>query len=161
MQREEEGMNPVMQYTEEYARKIVLAYPKLQPRRYPASPERVLEAVTAIIQENEWPVTGTFAVPVQPVETAAEGSEDNQAEEALEDNENVPQDMYIEFLERTLVFGFENDVVVRIVSEDQNTLVDVRASSRWGRHDFGYNAKLIENFLIQLDAALLGIAGEG
>ncbi|MGI9352651.1 MAG: DUF1499 domain-containing protein [Rhizobiaceae bacterium] len=161
MLREKEGMNPVIQYTEEYARQIVLAYPKLQPRRYPASPERVLEAVRSIIQENEWPVTGTFAVPVQPADVTTNGTENNQAEEALEDNESVQQDMYIEFLERTLVFGFENDVVVRIVSEDQNTLVDVRASSRWGRHDFGYNAKLIESFLMQLDAALLGIAGEG
>ncbi|MEM9329876.1 MAG: DUF1499 domain-containing protein [Pseudomonadota bacterium] len=160
-ERESQGMNPVMQYTSEYAREIVVAYPKLQPRRYPAGPERVLEAVTAIIQENEWPVTGTFGLPDRSAEPVLEETESNQAEEALEDNIAAPDDMYVEFLERTLVFGFENDVVVRIVSEDQNTLVDVRASSRWGRHDFGYNAKLIESFLTQLDTALLGIAGEG
>jgi len=39
--------------------------------------------------------------------------------------------------------------------------VDVRSSSRLGNHDFGYNAKVIEDFLTQLDASLLGIAGEG
>ena len=73
----------------------------------------------------------------------------------LEDDNAAPlEDMYVEFLERTLIFGFGNDVVVRIVSEDQTTLVDVRSSSRWGRHDFGYNAKLIDGFLQQLDTAL-------
>ncbi|MEM9278550.1 MAG: DUF1499 domain-containing protein [Pseudomonadota bacterium] len=160
-QRIDEGMNPVVEYTSEYARRIVVAYPKLQPRRYPAGAERVLEAVTAIIQENEWPVTGTFGLPDRSADAATEDTESSDSEEVLEDNLAVPDDMYVEFVERTLVFGFENDVVVRIVSEDQNTLVDVRASSRWGRHDFGYNAKLIERFLVQLDTALLGIAGEG
>lgn len=152
------GMNPVMEYTAEYARDMVLAYPKLQPRRYPAGPERVLQAVNLIIQDNEWPITGTAGLPEQ---TAEPENEETQPEEELVDNVTVPDDIYVEFLERTPVFGFENDVVVRIISEDQNTLVDVRASSRWGRHDFGYNAKLIEKFLAQLDAALLGIAGEG
>lgn len=157
----DDGMNPVMEYTSDYARRLVVSYPKLQPRRYPAGPERVLEAVTSIIQENEWPVTGTSGLPERSAELASEETETDQTEESLEDNVSIPDDMFVEFLERTLVFGFENDVVVRIVSEDQNTLVDVRASSRWGRHDFGYNAKLIESFLVQLDTALLGIAGEG
>ena len=82
-------------------------------------------------------------------------------DEELEDNVAAPDDIFIEILERTLIFGYENDVVIRIISEDQNTLVDVRSSSRWGRHDFGYNARLIESILTQLDTALLGIAGEG
>lgn len=163
------GGNPVGPYDRPHSLEIITAYPKLQPRRYPAGPERVLEAVRTIIQENEWPITGSLGLPEVLGEATTEteladneqanaaNDEGNSAEEAME----VPDDIFLEFLERTPVLAFENDVVVRIISEDQNTLVDVRASSRWGRHDFGYNARLIERFLAQLDANLLGIAGEG
>ena len=160
-ERGESGMNPIFEYTPDYAREIVAAYPRLQSRRYPAGPERVLEAVTAIIQEQEWPITASLGIPQTSAEpeNGEEASAESEAE--LADNEPETSDIYIEFVERTLVFGFENDVVVRIISEDQNTLVDLRASSRWGRHDFGYNAGLINKFLEMLDTALLGIAGEG
>ncbi len=165
----EKGGNPVGPYDRPHSLQIINAYPKLQPRRYPAGPERVLEAVRTIIQENEWPVTGSLGLPELLSETVGETelADNNQSNSATndgdtaEENIEVPDDIFIEFLERTPVFAFENDVVVRIISEDQNTLVDVRASSRWGRHDFGYNARLIERFLAQLDTNLLGIAGEG
>ena len=158
-----EGMNPVFEYTPEYAQEIVAAYPQLQSRRYPASPERVFEAVSAIIQEKEWPVTATSGLP-DPAET--DGSSDQSEEQgdesaALDDNEQLSTEITVEFVERTPILGFENDVVVRIISEEQNTLVDLRSASRWGRHDFGYNSSLIVDFLNQLDEALLGIAGEG
>jgi len=157
----DKGMNPVYEYSSEHAREIVIAYPKLQSRRYPAGPERVLEAVMFIVQDHEWPVTGTVGLPLASADPATEDQDSDQIGETLEDNITAPDDMYVEFLHRTLIFGFGNDVVVRIVSEDQNTLVDLRSSSRWGLHDFGYNAKLIESFLNELDTALLGVAGEG
>lgn len=157
------GINPIIVYTDEYADKIVSAYPKLRSRRYPAGADRVLEAVRNIITENEWRISGSVGIPASNVD--ADGSVDETAqtesEETLEDNAPSPDDIYIEIVEQTLVFGFESDVVIRIISEAQNTLVDVRSSSRWGKHDFGYNAKLIESFLNQLDTSLLGIAGEG
>jgi hypothetical protein len=165
----DKGMNPVIEYDEEYSKKMILAYPKLQSRRYPAGPERVLEAVRTIIDENEWLLTGSQGIPElknnaeseNTTELADNNTETQAGEEQIEENIETPDDIYIEVLERTFVFGFENDVIIRIVSEDRNTLVDVRSSARWGKHDFGYNAKLIESFLQQLDAALLGIAGEG
>lgn len=159
--RVQDGMNPVLEYTPNHAREIVAAYPKLQSRRYPAGPERVLEAVTAIIQDNEWPITASLGIPEPASETESEEQAEADNSVELADNELAPEDIYVEFVERTLVFGFENDVILRIVSEDQNTLVDLRASSRWGRHDFGYNAQLIDQFLELLDTSLLGIAGEG
>ncbi len=165
----DKGMNPVIEYDEEYSKKMILAYPKLQSRRYPAGPERVLEAVRTIIDDNEWLLTGSLGIPELKSNAETESTTelaDNEAnnqdgEEQIDESIESPDDIYIEVLERTLVFGFENDVVIRIVSEDRNTLVDVRSSARWGKHDFGYNAKLIESFLQQLDAGLLGIAGEG
>ncbi len=159
-----EGMNPVEEYTLEYADTIVLAYPRLKSRRYPAGPERVLEAVKAIFADNEWPMTGTIGVPESKPESDEELADhsDSQDQEgnALEGGE-TPADILLEALVESTVFGFKHDVVVRIVSEDENTLVDIRSSSRFGTHDFGYNARLIEAFLHQLDTALLGIAGEG
>ncbi|MEL7429505.1 MAG: DUF1499 domain-containing protein [Pseudomonadota bacterium] len=162
-----QGGNRVGEYTVSHARKIITAYPKLQPRRYPAGAERVLAAVQTIIIDNEWPVTGSEGIPENQTTGDEELADNGATEQVTEDAGNaqesieMPDDIYVEFLERTPVLGFENDVIVRIISEDENTLVDVRASSRWGRHDFGYNAKLIERFLKQLDTALLGIAGEG
>lgn len=163
----DKGMNPVLEYDEEYARKMILAYPKLQSRRYPAGPERVLIAVRNIIDENEWLLTGSQGIPENSINSATDtttelaDNDEAREEEQLADNIEVPDDILIEALERTLIFGYENDLIIRIVSEDRNTLVDVRSSSRWGEHDFGYNAKLIKRFLQQLDASLLGIAGEG
>lgn len=166
--RASEAMNPVIEYDEDYVKKILLAYPKLQSRRYPAGPERVLEAVRNIIDDNEWLLTASDGIPEVKSSTETEADAEladnetaKQEENQLEENIETPDDIYIEILDRTLVFGFENDVIIRIVSEDRNTLVDVRSSARWGKHDFGYNAKLIEGFLRQLDTALLGIAGEG
>ena len=163
------GMNPVLEYDEEYAKQIILAYPKLQSRRYPAGPERVLEAVRTILDDNEWFLTGSQGIPEiknnadteNTTELADNDVGGTEEQDSLEDNVETPDDVFIEALERTLIFSFENDIIIRIVSEDRNTLVDMRSSARWGRHDFGYNAKLIEGFLQQLDAALLGIAGEG
>lgn len=165
----DKGMNPVIEYNKEYAKKMIIAYPRLQSRRYPAGPERVLEAVRAIIDSNEWLLTGSQGIPeIKSNNETEETSElaDNNTQSAdqetqLEENGENPDDIFVQVLERTLIFGFENDIVFRIVSEDRNTLVDARSSARWGKHDFGYNAKLIEGFLQQLDAALLGIAGEG
>jgi len=165
----EKGMNPVIEYDDEYSKKMIIAYPRLQSRRYPAGPERVLEAVRTIIDSNEWLLTGSLGIPElksnseteETTQLADNNTEGADQETQLEDDIETPDDIFIEVMERTLIFGFENDVVIRIVSEDRNTLVDARSSARWGKHDFGYNAKLIEGFLQQLDAALLGIAGEG
>ena len=54
---------------------------------------------------------------------------------------------YIEAVDRTLVFGFYDDVVVRVTDIGRDTLVDVRSASRFGLHDFGANAKRVKNVL--------------
>ena len=157
------GMNQIRDYTDEYADSIVLAYPELQSRRYPAGPERVLEAVKLILLDNEWQITGSSGIPEtgDQGETELEDNVQNDDGNVLEGAVAAPDDIYVETIVYSLVFAFESDVVIRIISEDENTLIDVRSSSRWGAHDFGYNAKLINKFMMQLDTALLGIAGEG
>jgi len=60
----------------------------------------------------------------------------------------------IEATATSLLFGFKDDVVVRIADDSDGTEVDVRSKSRVGRHDFGVNAKRIRVFLAKLKAAL-------
>ncbi len=156
--------NQIVDYDSDHVIQILTAYPALQPRRYPAGAERVLEAARYVVKENEWPITGEMGAQ-EPQEVGEESqladnnSVNDQATAA--DSIERPENIFLEFIQRTPVFGFENDVVVRIVTEEQSTLVDVRSASRWGRHDFGANAQAIQTFLNLLDEQLLGIAGEG
>ncbi len=60
----------------------------------------------------------------------------------------------IEATATSLVFGFKDDVVVRIADDAGGTKVDVRSKSRVGRNDFGMNAKRIRAFQAKLRSAL-------
>ena len=52
----------------------------------------------------------------------------------------------LEAVDRTLVLGFRDDIVVRIVGNSSSARIDIRSSSRYGRHDFGRNAARIAAF---------------
>ncbi len=60
----------------------------------------------------------------------------------------------IEAVARTQVFGEEDDVVIRILSEPAGASIDIRSSSRYGTHDLGQNAIRIRAFFTALDAAV-------
>ena len=53
----------------------------------------------------------------------------------------------IEATETTLLWGFKDDVVVRVREQDNQVAVDLRSVSRVGKSDLGANAKRIEKFL--------------
>lgn len=53
------------------------------------------------------------------------------------------KDGLIEASERTLFFGFIDDVVIRLQPDGTGTKVDIRSKSREGRSDFGVNAARI------------------
>lgn len=61
---------------------------------------------------------------------------------------------HLDFLDRTLVMGFSEDITVRLRPLAGQTRIDVRSSSRYGRHDFGANAKRIRQFAEELQAGL-------
>ena len=50
------------------------------------------------------------------------------------------------------MFGFKDDVVIRITPAGSGSRVDVRSVSRVGRSDLGANARRIREFLRQLAA---------
>jgi uncharacterized protein (DUF1499 family) len=57
----------------------------------------------------------------------------------------------IEASARTLIFGFTDDVTIRIRPALNETRVDLRSRSRVGRHDFGTNAQRIKAFQRELE----------
>lgn len=52
----------------------------------------------------------------------------------------------IEAVDRTLIIGFYDDVVVRVTRISGGSVVDVRSASRYGRSDLGRNASRIREF---------------
>ena len=63
-----------------------------------------------------------------------------------------PQDGRIEATDTSLLFGFKDDVVVRVAAQAGGSRVDVRSLSRVGGSDFGVNAKRIRAFLKRMAA---------
>ena len=60
----------------------------------------------------------------------------------------------IEATQTSMLYGFTDDVVVRIVADGAGSKVDVRSKSRVGRSDLGQNAKRIRTFLRELHSHL-------
>ena len=60
---------------------------------------------------------------------------------------------HIEATERSLFFGFTDDIAIRIRPLATQTRIDVRSVSRVGRHDFGKNARRVGKFIAALQSA--------
>lgn len=58
----------------------------------------------------------------------------------------------VEATETTALWGFKDDVVVRVRSENGQTEVDLRSVSRFGGSDLGANAARIQTFLSKFEA---------
>ena len=56
----------------------------------------------------------------------------------------------LEATDRTLWFGFQDDIVVRITAAQGGSRVDVRSVSRVGRNDIGTNARRVRAFLARI-----------
>ncbi len=61
---------------------------------------------------------------------------------------------HIDFVDKTLVMGLDEDVTVRLKPLPGQTRIDLRSASRYGRHDFGANAKRILAFAEELQTQL-------
>lgn len=59
----------------------------------------------------------------------------------------APDEGRIEATDTTLLFGFQDDIVVRVRPEGTGSRVDVRSCSRVGGGDLGTNAKRIRRYL--------------
>jgi uncharacterized protein (DUF1499 family) len=61
---------------------------------------------------------------------------------------------HADFLDKTLIMGFDEDITVRLKTLPGQTRIDLRSASRYGRHDFGANAARIAAFADELQTQL-------
>lgn len=68
--------------------------------------------------------------------------------------DEAPAEGDIEAYDRTLIWGFYDDVVIRVVGNRLTAKIDVRSASRYGRHDLGRNADRVRRVLKEIVARL-------
>ena len=115
--------------------RIRSAWPEIVTRRFSVGSDLLFLTTRRLVEEEGWKVTEL----VQPSGDGERGR--------------------IEAVARTLVFGFEDDVVVRVLPEPSGSRIDMRSSIRWGTHDFGRNARRIRAFLDELDRRVVAAYG--
>ena len=117
--------NPVEYAGVEVATQQRAAYPELQTLNYTQSKSELVEATKQVIDHLGWQLV------------------------------NIDADQgIIEATDRTMWFGFKDDVIVRITDNGSERLVDIRSKSRVGGSDLGKNAERIHGFIEELDSIL-------
>jgi len=101
------------------------AYAHIQPLFVELPPSTVIEAIQAEVTQQAWQLHGV---------NTDTGS--------------------IEVSERTALFGFVDDMVIRVRPDGGGSRVDMRSISRIGQSDFGANARRIQQFLQQVSERL-------
>ena len=121
--------------TAEERARIRAAWPEIVTRRFSVGSDLLFLVTRRLVEEEGWKVT-------EMVQPAGDGERGR-----------------IEAVARTLIFGFEDDVVVRVLPEPSGSRIDLRSSIRWGSHDFGRNARRIRDFLDELDRRVVASYG--
>ena len=117
--------NPVEYAGVEVATQQRAAYPELQTLHYPQSKSELVEATKQVIDNLGWQLVN------------------------IDTNQGI-----VEATDRTMWFGFKDDVIVRITDNGSKRLVDIRSKSRVGGSDLGKNAERIHGFIEELDSIL-------
>jgi uncharacterized protein (DUF1499 family) len=110
--------NPSAYRGEEIAAVQRQAYPDLAPLELAQAPDQVLAAARQVAVDMGWEVLGLRS-----------------------------EDGTLEVVARSALFGFEDDIAVRVVPHGEGSRVDVRSASRVGRGDLGANAKRIRAYI--------------
>jgi uncharacterized protein (DUF1499 family) len=159
------------------------AYPDLVTRLYPLPLGEVYAAVRTIIQDRGWTIVRDSRPTVMPttrsegastqvgeteeivralalksVMTQSRGAAEELAESAAaraELRETAGNIATLEATAPTLIFGFRDEVVVRLRGTPEGTEVDMRSASEIGAHDLGQNARRVRAFFAKLDSVLL------
>ena len=110
--------NPAAYQGEEIASQQREAYPELQTQKYSQTTEQVFDAALAAVKHMGLDVV--------------------TADKTLG---------LIEAYDTTTWFGFVDDVVIRIQSAEQTTMLDARSKSRVGMSDIGKNAERLNDLI--------------
>jgi len=97
------------------------AYPDVLPLKLTAKPEKVFENALALVNARGWTVVAS-----------------------------APEEGRIEATASSLLYGFVDEVAIRVKPAGAGTLVDMRSRSRIGKVDRGVNAKRIRAYLAEL-----------
>lgn len=99
------------------------AYPGVRPLDLPLSADEAFAAALALVEERGWEVLSAD-----------------------------PAESQIEAIATSRLFGFEDEVAIRVTETDTGTRIDMRSRSRLGQIDRGANARRIEAFLSDLES---------
>jgi hypothetical protein len=117
-------------------------------------------AAVAAAQQQAYPDIVTYSTPLPPAtlftQAVMVAREAGWTIVAVE-----PQQGRIEATDTSLLFGFIDDIVIRITPHERGSQLDIRSMSRVGRSDVGVNAHRIRRFLTQLKAAVARHEGHG
>lgn len=97
------------------------AYPDVRSLDLSLAPDEAFAAALGLVEERGWEVLSAD-----------------------------PAESQIEAIARSRLFGFEDEVAIRVTETDTGTRVDMRSRSRLGQIDRGANARRIEAFLTDL-----------
>lgn len=127
------------------------AYVAVLPLRKGAENPTDYNADVAALQKKAYPDIAPALLELPPAQAFARAERAARAM-GWEVVAAAPEALRIEATDTTLLFGFKDDIVVRVASSGNGSRVDVRSLSRVGRSDFGVNANRIRKFLKQLAA---------
>jgi uncharacterized protein (DUF1499 family) len=122
------GANPSAYPGRSFADLQAKAYPDLRPLVLERPVEEAYELVEEAVRRLRWRVV---------------------AEEPLT-GERSARVGRIEITDQTLLLGFTDDIVIRIVGGPSRARIDARSASRYGRFDFGQNAARLRRFLAEV-----------
>ena len=100
------------------------AYPEVQPILVDLEPAQAYRLALRVVGDLGWRVV-----------------------DANPPNLRVDGDAQVEAISRSLLFGFADDIAIRIHPLVNQTRIDIRSVSRVGQHDFGANARHIDRFI--------------
>ncbi len=108
------------------------AYPEVQPIVVNRSSAQAFYAVRQAVTALSWKV-----IAEEPPAAGRSGS--------------------IEATDRTMIFGFTDDIVIRVIGDEAKSRIDARSSSRYGEHDLGRNAVRLRDFFTEVKTRLAAI----
>ena len=118
------GAENAVGYSADVAPQQLKAYPDIVPAMLAVPPAQAFQRVEKVARAMGWEIISV-----------------------------APEDMRIEATDTTLLFGFKDDIVIRVAANGSGSRVDMRSLSRVGRSDFGVNASRIRKFMAQLAAS--------
>ncbi len=108
------------------------AYPQIVGRRYNTATEAVYERALELGEERGWAMINRRG------------------------RIGADTDLIAQYATASKLLGLPGEVIIRVRDEGSTAYLDVRSRSIHGAHDLGLNARLISNFIADMDFALIG-----